>query len=36
MRYPEFYSYIVFGSVQAAVSAEAVGVSGFELVHIHL
>ena len=36
MRYLEFYSYIVFGSVQAAVSAEAFGVSGFELVHIHL
>ena len=29
-------SYIVFSSVQAAVSAEAVGVSCFELVHIHL
>ena len=36
MRYLEFYSYIVFSSVQAAVSAEAVGVSCFELVHIHL
>ena len=36
MRYLEFYSYIVFISVQAAVSAKAVGVSGFELVHIHL
>ena len=29
-------SYIVFGSVQAAVSTKAVGVSSFELVHIHL
>lgn len=36
MRYLEFYSYIVFGSVQAAVSAESVRVSCFELVHIHL
>ena len=36
MRYLEFYSYIVFSSVQAAVSTEAIRVSGFELVHIHL
>lgn len=36
MRYLEFYSYIVFSSVQAAVSAKAVRVSCFELVHIHL
>ena len=28
-------SYIVFGSVQAAVSAEAVGVSCFELFFVH-
>ena len=28
-------SYIVFSSVQAAVSAKAVGVSGFELVYVH-
>ena len=36
MRYLEFYSYIVFISVQAAVNTKAVGVSCFELVHIHL
>lgn len=35
MRYLEFYSYIIFGSVQAAVSAEAVGVSCFELFFVH-
>ena len=35
MRYLEFYSYIVFSSVQAAVSAKAVRVSCFELFFVH-
>ena len=35
MRYPEFYSYIVFISVQAAVNTKAVGVSCFELFYVH-
>ena len=36
MRYLEFYSYIVFSSVQAAVSAKAVGVSSTQLIYILL
>ena len=35
MRYLEFYSYIVFSSVQATVSTKAVRVSCFELFFVH-
>lgn len=36
MRYLEFYSYIIFGSVQAAVSTKSVGVSCTQLIYILL